>query len=231
MTHVNTSRHRMIKTPLIFLALSFILAAQGCGNRFWEDTKRKSSNTYDYVFDTAPTTRSFHDQAAVPIEEINYQAANVLYSNVGKYELSSRSPVYAKRFSNRDNPEDTAIFGTVVMEQVVDRLVQRGLVITGGDPKPADYSLPTGVDPEKYARPTTGSLDNLPPRAAMLSGAYVIGDNFVYLSAKITRLDDRAVISAHTWTIPVTDNVRQLLPQLRRDDGLEPSVKTSFDTP
>ncbi|MFH1915169.1 MAG: FlgO family outer membrane protein [Pseudomonadota bacterium] len=219
----------MHKTFLVFLVLATILPAQGCGNRFWEDTKRSTGKTYDYVFDTAPTSRSFHDQASVPIEEINYRAANVLYANVGKYELSSRSPIYAKRFENHDDPTDTTIFGTVVMEQVVDRLVQRGMVITGGDPRPTDYFLPKGIEPEKYAKPTTGSLEHLPPRAAMLSGAYVIGDNFVYVSAKITRLDDRAVISAHTWTIPITDNVRQLLPQLRKDDGLDPSVKTSFN--
>lgn len=219
----------MNKTFLAFLLLATLLPAQGCGNRFWEDTKRTTGNAYDYVFDTAPTARSFHDQSGIPLEEINYHAANVLYANVGKYELSSKSPIYARRFENRDNPADPAIFGTVVMEQVTDRLVQRGLVITGGDPSPADYYLPQDVDPKKYANPATGSLDNLPPRAAMLSGAYVIGDNYVYVSAKITRLDDRAVVSAHTWTIPVTDNVRQLLPQLRKDDGLDPSVKTSFD--
>ncbi|MUM78718.1 hypothetical protein GKC30_13840 [Pseudodesulfovibrio sp. F-1] len=219
----------MHKTFLAFLVLATLLPAQGCGNRFWEDTKRATGKTYNYVFDTAPTARAFHDQAAVPIEEINLRAANVLYANVGKYELSSKAPVYAKRFENGDDPEDTAIFGTVVMEQVVDRLVQRGMVITGGDPRPTDYFLPQGIDPEKYAKPPMGSLEHLPPRAAMLSGAYVIGDNFIYVSAKITRLDDRAVISAHTWTIPITDNVRQLLPQLRMDDGLEPTVKTTFN--
>jgi hypothetical protein len=219
----------MNKAPIILLAAALLLAAPGCGNRFWQDTKQAGSDTYDYVFDTAPTARSFHDQSAVPIEEINYQAADVLYSNIGKAELSSKSPVYARKFTNQNAPEDTAIFGTVVMEQVVDRLVQRGVVITGGDPKVSEYSLPQGVDPQKYTHPTSGNLDRLPPRAAVLTGAYVIGDNFIYLSAKITRLDDRAVISGHTWTIPITDNIRQLMPQLRKEDGMEPNVKTSFE--
>lgn len=63
----------------------------------------------------------------------------------------------------------------------------------------------------------------------MLTGTYTIGTNFVYLSAKVTRLTDSAVVSAHNWTIPVSDNVRQLLPQLKSDDGLTPSVKTKFE--
>lgn len=114
-------------------------------------------------------------------------------------------------------------------EQVSDRLVQRGVVITHGEPRPDQYFLPKGVDPQKYSEPAKGTIETLPPRAAVLSGSYVIGDNFIYLSAKVVRLDDNAVVSGHNWTLPVTDNVRQMLPQLKQDDGLEPTVKTKFD--
>jgi hypothetical protein len=225
MGHETTGRHFMNKTSLIILAVAVILTATGCAKSF----KQATSDTYDTIFDTAPTTRTYHDDAGVPIESINYKAADVLYSNISKSELSAKSPIYAKRFENQEDPADKTIFGTVVMEQVVDRLVQRGLVITGGNPSPADYTLPRDVDPEKYTHPAPGSLDKLPPRAAILSGTYVLGDSSIYISSKVTRLDDRAVVSAHTWTIPISDNVRQLLPQLRKDEGLKPTVKTSFD--
>lgn len=217
--------HRLLMT---FLALATLLTASGCGNRFWEDTKDTAQDTYQYVFDTKPTARSYHETESVPIEEINYQAADTLYAHLGNYELSKDAPIFYTYFVNKQNASDHAIFGQVMTEQILDRMVQRGARITHGDPPPDAYFMPSGVDPKKYTDPVQGGLDKLPPRSGQLSGGYVIGDQYIYMSAKITRLDDKAVVSAHTWTIPINDNVRQLLPQLKLDDGLEPTVKTKF---
>lgn len=82
----------MKKTLLILVVLATTLVASGCGNRMWQDTKDTASNTYDYVFDTAPTTRSYHETESIPIIDLNHEAADVLYSNVGVYELSKKSP-------------------------------------------------------------------------------------------------------------------------------------------
>ena len=219
----------MTKTIRILTLLACLALAAGCGNRFWQDTKKTAGDTYDYVFDTAPTTRSYHDESSVPLIEINHDAADVLYRNIGSSELSKRSPIYARPFTNKTNPADQAPFGQVVMEQVADRMVQRGAVITQGEPGPDAFALPRDVDAKRYQNPPQGSLDNLPPRSAALTGSYVIGDNYIYMTARITRLDDKAVVSAHNWSIPITDNVRELLPQLKQDESMEPSVKSKFD--
>ena len=218
----------MNKIPLIIAVLVTTLFTTGCGNRFWKDTKGAAGDTYDYVFDTAPTARSYHAEEQIPLIEINHQAADVLYSNVRGKELSDKSPVYVQDFTNQNNPADKSIFGHVMTEQVVDRLVQRGMLITAGDPKPNAFFLPKGMSKDKYNNPPKGTIETLPPRSAMLSGKYVIGDNYIYMTSKITRLDDKAIISGHNWTIPISDNVRQMLPQLQLEDGLEPSVKTTF---
>ncbi|MEF2229643.1 MAG: FlgO family outer membrane protein [Pseudodesulfovibrio sp.] len=219
----------MTKTIRILTILACLALAAGCGNRMWQDTKKTAGDTFDYVFDTAPTTRAYHDEASVPIIEINHAAADVLYRNIGSNELSKHSPVYVRPFANKTNPDDQAPFGQVVMEQVADRLVQRGVVVTQGEPGPDAFALPRDIDPKRYQSPPQGSLENLPPRSAVLTGSYVIGDNYVFMTAKITRLDDKAVVSGHNWTIPITDNVRELLPQLKQDRGLEPTVKNKFD--
>lgn len=219
----------MIRNALIFLLLATSLLAWGCGNRFWQDTKDTASNTYDYVFDTAPTARSYHETASIPIIEINHQAADVLDSNIGRYELSKRSPVYVRTFTNQNDPADASIFGRVMTEQVSDRLVQRGVMITTGTPKPQELLMPKGVKPEKYDNPPKGTIETLPPRSARLEGTYVIGDNYIYMTAKIVRLDDNAVVSGHSWTIPISDNVRQMLPQLQVEEGMDPTVKTRFE--
>ncbi len=214
----------MQRFPLIVTLLSVTLFMTGCGNRFWQDTKKTASSTYDYVFDTKPTARSYHETEQIPIIEINHQAADVLYFNVKSTELTSKSPIYVKTFTNQNNPGDNSIFGRVMTEQVVDRLVQRGLLITQGEPAAASPSAKSKADPTPI-----GVDKKQPPRAGRLEGQYVIGDNFIYLTAKIVRLDDSAIVSANNWTVPLSDNVRQMLPQLKLDDGLEPSVRTTFD--
>ncbi len=219
----------MKKALLTLTVLMTVLITAGCGSRLWQDTKEGAGDAYDYAFDTSPTAVSYHDQESVPIIALNHEAADVLYKNVGKSELSKRSPIYVVTFTNQNDPNDKAIFGKVVTEQVSDRLVQRGMLITAGEPSPNELFMPTDVDPKKYLNPPQGNIDLLPPRAARLSGTYVIGDNYIYMTAKLTRLDDRAIISGANWTIPVSDNVRQLLPQLIEDNGMAPTVKTKFD--
>ena len=219
----------MKTTVQICLLIACLSLSAGCGNRMWEATKSTANDTYDFMFDTSPTTRSYHDQAAIPLIEINHEAADVLYRNVSGYELSKKSPVYVRPFTNKAAPAGDPPFNRVVMEQVADRLVQRGVLITQGEPGPDAFVLPRGVNPKLYQNPPQGAIDNLPPRSAVLTGSYVIGDNYVYMTAKVTRLDDKAVISGHNWTIPITDNVRELLPSLKQDDGLTPTVKSKFD--
>ncbi len=219
----------MNRVVLISVVLVATLFASGCGNRFWKDTKDSAGDTYNYVFDTKPTAVPYHEQETVPLIEINYYAADVLYSNVGQYELSKKSPVYVEAFTNQKNPSDNAIFGHVITEQIADRLVQRGVVITAGQPSSTEYFMPQGVDPKRYTDPLKDTIETLPARAAVLKGTYVIGDNNIYMTAKVIRLDDNAVVSGHNWTIPITDNVRQMIPQLKLEEGLDPTVKTKFD--
>lgn len=195
----------------------------------WEDAKKGTTDTFNYVFDTAPTARPYHETESIPIIELNYRAADVLFSNVSKGELTMESAIFVRRFTNQEDPSDMALFGDVVTQQISDRLVQRGVLIKDGKPNTTDYEHAEGFSASDYQSRSSLSAKQLPPRSAMLTGTYTIGTNFVYLSAKVTRLTDSAVVSAHNWTIPVSDNVRQLLPQLKSDDGLTPSVKTKFE--
>lgn len=216
----------------MLLMATILLFTTGCGNRMWEDTKETTQDTFNYVFDTAPTARAYHDVAEVPVIELNHRAADVLYSNVSKGELTLQSAVFVKRFINQGDPSDASIFGYVMTQQVTDRLVQRGVLITDGEPNATDFTYRNNLTAADYVEAgglQTGSKKELPPRSARLTGAYVIGDNYIYMSAKVTRLVDSAVVSAHDWVLPITDNIRQMLPQLKVEEGLTPSVKTSFN--
>ncbi|WP_319584014.1 FlgO family outer membrane protein [uncultured Pseudodesulfovibrio sp.] len=222
----------MNKAALSILTAILLLSLQGCGNRMWEDTKKTTSDTFDYVFDTTPTARSYHDTASVPIIELNDRAADVLFSNVASDELTIHSAVFTAPFTNQNDPGDKSVFGRTMAQQVADRLVQHGVRITEGTPNATDFTYAAGVSAEDYTKAAglAGSSRELPPRSAKLVGSYVIADRYVYMTARVVRLVDSTVVSAHNWTLPITDSVREMLPQLNaKDEGLVPTVKTSFN--
>lgn len=218
----------MLRKLIFLAAIAILLAAAGCGNKMWEDTKDVAEDSYEYVFDKKPTARSYHDEASIPVIEVNYQAADVLARNVSGDELSPDSRVYFKIFHNAQDAADQSIFGLVMTQQVADRLVQRGVHLAKGDPKPNEYLPPQDVDIADYSNPAKFTSGDLPPRAAILDGHYVMGDQYIYMTATITRLDDDVVVSGHNWTVPITDNVRLLLNRPAPPGGMTPTVKTQF---
>ena len=224
----DTKGCRPMKYAWLTLFISTALLSAGCGSRLWEDTKDTAKDAYHYAFDTRPTAEPYHGLESISLIDINNDAANTLSTNISVYELSRKSPIYFKPFVNKDDPTDTSIYGLIMMEQLVDRLVQRGRMMVNGEPRTSDYFLPEGVDPDLYRDPIKNSLEELPPRAGLLTGAYVVSKRQIFMTARVTRLDDNAVVSAHTWVVPIDENVRQMLPQIEMPDGLEPSVETSF---
>jgi TolB-like protein len=222
----------MNKAALTILTAILLLFVQGCGNRLWEDTKGATSDTFNYVFDTTPTARTYHDTASVPIIELNNRAADVLYSNVATNELTANSAVFVSPFTNQNDPGDKSVFGRTMSQQIADRLVQHGVHITEGVPNATDFTYASGISAADYdkAAGLAGSSRELPPRSAKLIGSYVIADQYVYMTARVIRLVDATVVSAHNWTLPITPSVREMLPQLSaKDEGLVPTVKTSFN--
>ena len=73
--------------------------------------------------------------------------------------------------------------------------------------------------------------DEVPPphRSAILSGDYILGRDVIYLTARVTRIDDQTIIAGHSWTLPNNQNTRKLLPDLRtQGGGMTPSIETSL---
>lgn len=250
MTTNNPGWFTMKKAALLLILFASLLT-MGCGSRVWSDTKEFANDSYDYMFDTAPTARSFHDQAEVPIIELNHRAAETLADNINWNELDRESPVYFTTFNNLGDAGDTALFGQVMTDQVVAGLVQNKVKMSLGEPAPKNTMPAESMEPETApsidgmamqadnATMTETQMDedetlvkaseeNTPPQARM-TGSYAIGDNYIYMRAAIVRLTDDAMVSAHNWTLPITDNIRELLPQLKRNFGMTPTVKTSFD--
>jgi len=117
------------------------------------------------------------------------------------------------------------------------RLSSRSFLVTDGPAKIPPTVLPKPVEHDPY--PTTPEAREAeykrtqeefsPVRPCELTGTYLIADRVVYISARITALDNGQVMAAHSWTVPVNRNTRALLPQLKQSGGMKPSVRTSLN--
>lgn len=235
---MNGLRH-LRATALLLAALSALVLLSGCASTttsFYNTIKRTAVDAKNDVLGTRPTTSELFTEDNTPLVDINYDAADDL---MGLFmpALNRNSPIYYERFRNRIDPADPSPFGRLVSEQVAARLALRNFKVTDGpatvpplrEPEKPQANL--SPDPKVRAEVSAKNTEQFnPPRPSVLTGNYLIADKVVYISAKITALDDGQVMAAHHWTVPVNRNTRSLLPQLKQNGGMKPSVRTTLGT-
>lgn len=235
MMHTNTQPRALALLLAAFAAAA--LLTSGCGSTttsYYSRIKRTVVDAKDDVLGSRPTTAELFPEDSTPLIDINYDAADDM---MGLFmpALNKQSPIYYERFLNRIDPADPSPFGRLVSEQVAARLALRNFMVTDGPasvpaPKVPVVNPPVG-DLNKEARALQAKQDDEalhPPRPCVLTGSYLIADKVVYISAKITALDNSQVMAAHSWTVPVNRNTRALLPQLKQNGGMKPTVRTSL---
>lgn len=224
-------------SALLLAALAALTLLSGCGSTttsYYNRIKRTTVDATDDILGTRPTTAELFTEDNTPLIDINYDAADDLMGLFAP-AMNKNSPIYVERFQNRVDPADPSPFGRLVSEQVAARLALRSFKVTDGpakvpplrEPKPPIQSA-TLEPKERAAIDAKNQEEWNPPRPSVLTGSYLIADKVVYVSAKITALDDGQVMAAHHWTVPVNRNTRALLPQLRQTGGMKPSVRTSL---
>ena len=159
--------------------------------------------------------------------EESYDAADCLYADLW-LELSPESPIYYTFFTDLANPEITAPFGRVVTEQVAARLAQKDYKIVSGQARKDDYTTPEPVRQLPSTQNKEGSLEQnttatdepelslseqfRPIWPCIMTGDYLIGDDVIFISARINTIRNNQLISSYQWTVPINQNTRTLLP-------------------
>lgn len=235
---MNANRtHRAAALLLLLLAAATLLA--GCGSTttsYYNRIKRTVVDAKDDVLGTRPTTAELFPEDSTPLTDISYDAADDM---MGLFSpaMNKKSPIYYERFVNRVDPADPSPFGRLVADQVAARLALRNFLVTDGPayvpalkqapPPPVNDAVDAkgrAANEQKFAQEAE------PVRPTVMTGSYLIADRVVYLTAKITALDNGQIMAAHSWTVPVNRNTRSLLPQIRQTGGMRPSVRTSLGT-
>lgn len=231
-----------LRTVILIIILSILAAA--CSMR---EVKHNYDSARNWVLDTEPTAKPSHVEDNTPLIELNYEAADSIDSDLW-LKLSPQSPIYYETFTNLTNKMDQAPFGRIVADQLAARLAQVDRNVVSGQPRQDDYATPVEqvrnlakkpMDKAADANATTEDLaeeEELPIEEqfrpilpSIMTGTYLLGDDVIFVSAQVTTLRDKQLISAYQWTLPINQNTRMLLPQLLTPQrGMTPTVQTRF---
>jgi hypothetical protein len=237
---MTAASRRTIATVLtLLLGFSAPVLLSGCSSThstsYYNSIKRTVVDAKDDLLGTRPTTAELFREDDTPLIDINYDATDTMIGLILP-AVNKTSPIYVERFMNRIDPADPAPFGRLVADQVAARLAMRSFKVTDGPAKApigGPPAAPESVSPilsgaERKAAEAKYQQGLDEPRPCMLTGTYLIADKVVYVTAKLTAMDDNQVMAAHAWTVPLNRNTRALLPQARQNGGLRPSVRTSL---
>jgi len=206
--------------PLIILSA---LIFSGCSSSGYN----MFSNSYD------PNPTYFETQESTLISG-NYDAADALIGGIGSDELPEDSPFFIDNFQNISSPGEANPFGEVLANQLRQRFIQKGYTVKAGHARNiTQEEVKRVIEMRKQyfqAKQNHSAFSSAkePQRPAVLTGSYALGNNEVYVSAEIIRIDDGTVISGHNWVIPATDDVRRFLLREQQFQGLSPSTSTSI---
>lgn len=188
---------RLLAVFIAVISMTFFSACSGYKER-----------TLDYL-GKRPTTGPFFTEDKTPLVDLNYEAADKM-ADLLTQRLPVGSPITVKIFKLRNNPLVTD-FARITTEQIASRIAQKGFDVVADD---SNY-------------PTKAEDKDMPnPIKCILTGAYTVGPQVIFLTAAVTTVEDGEIIASWDWTVPLNRNTKSLLPY-DKEEKLAPIVNTS----
>ena len=122
-------------------------------------------------------------------------------------------PIIATSLVNVDNLEASSSLGRIITEQLASRLTLQGYRMIEMKLRKAVF-IKQGAGEFMLSREVRNISQNHDAQAVVV-GSYAVGQERVYITVRIVRTPDSAIIASHDYTLPLTPDVRKLL----RNDG------------
>jgi len=145
--------------------------------------------------------------ADADIVSLSYKAADELMSqSSGSVDMGKA--IVAASFVNINNLNDSSSFGRIAAQQLSSRFTQKGYTV-------AEMLLRNNI----YIKERSGefllsrALRNISAAhdaQAVIVGTYAVASANVYVTAKIVRISDSAVLSSHDYVLPLGPDMRSL---------------------
>ena len=138
----------------------------------------------------------------------NTYAADALHSVMAS-RVSTGSPILVATLADVDNLERSTPFGRVTMQQVASRLGQHGYRVLEARMGRALTFTPQGEF--LLSRDATRLMQSEYDAQAALVGTYSLAGGTAYVSLRVVRLDDAAVMAAYEYHLPVRGDTRRMM--------------------
>lgn len=144
------------------------------------------------------------------ILESSYMAADALAQIIYERDFMLEYPIVAASFVNINKLTESSTLGRLLPEYIGSRLAQYGFNII--EIKLRQDSVFIKKDSGEFM--LTRDLRHLNPTRdihSVLVGTYAVADQFVFVSARLVKVQDNAVIAGYNFEIPIDPVVRALL--------------------
>ncbi|BFR48111.1 hypothetical protein RVX_R11720 [Nitratidesulfovibrio sp. HK-II] len=138
----------------------------------------------------------------------NTYAADALHAVMAS-RVSTGSPILVATLADVDNLERSTPFGRVTMQQVASRLGQHGYRVLEVRMGRAMTFSQQGEF--LLSRDATRLMQSEYDAQAALVGTYSVTGGTAYVSLRVVRLDDAAVMAAYEYHLPVRGDARRLM--------------------
>jgi len=145
--------------------------------------------------------------ADADIVALSYKAADKLMSeSSGKIDMGKA--IVAASFVNINNLNDSSSFGRIAAQQLSSRFTQKGY-------KVAEMLLRNNI----YIKERSGefmlsrairNISAAHDAQAVIVGTYAVASANVYVTAKVVRASDSAVLSSHDYVLPLGPDMKSL---------------------
>lgn len=138
--------------------------------------------------------------------EVNERAADALLQTA---PLDARQPVLVATLVHVDRLTESSRLGRMFSEQIAARMVQRGLRVT--EVKLRENLLLQRDQGELLLSREVREVSQAQDAQAVVVGTYAASNTVVYINLKLVNPVGNTVVAAHSYAVPMDENVRALL--------------------
>ena len=196
-------QHRFLRLAGVLLCLAGIfMTSCGGGSGAVQRAELSTLPPLEHAYKADPPQGSV-------LLALNTQAGDVLNGQL-MLRTGSGSPVLATSMVNLDDLDQSSPFGRLCMQQVGSRLAQHGFKIV-------EVRLGDELRMEKKAgefmltRDSMRLLSKSHNAHAVLTGVYSEGQDRVFMSVRVVRLQDSAVLAAYEYYMPKSSDTKRLM--------------------
>ena len=192
----------MKSLALLLIGLSFLLSA--C-------SKQMAFGDCDYRIRTGECTSQARYPQSIDMVATNYKAADNLITNA-KQNITDKQRILVTTIADINHLSESAPLGRLIGEQLASRMIERGYQIVEVRlqdsvslvPYTGEFILSRGVrELRELGRAQTVSR--------IVTGTYTVAENTVFVTLKILDFWDSKAVASHTYTLPITEDIDQLL--------------------